>query len=74
MLPRKYFGWCHQRALAACLDRIQQRRHCDNGLSRTDIALQQPQHARSLSSIRGGDFGDGGGLCNSVKPKGQRWR
>ena len=45
MLTHQDFGRRHQRALQAGFHRVQKRQQGDNGLARSDIALQQPQHA-----------------------------
>ena len=51
------FRRCHQRALAACLDRTQERVERDDGLARADVALQQALHRRRSRKVAV-DLGD----------------
>ena len=46
VLLRERLGRRHQRALAAGLDRPQERVERDDRLARADVALQQPLHRR----------------------------
>ena len=57
MLLGERLGGRHQRALAACLDRAQQRVERDDGLARADVALQQPLHRHGLCEVEV-DLGD----------------
>ena len=62
MLAHQQFRRRHQRALRTRFDGIEQRQHGDDGFTRADIALQQPQHARGRRHI-GFDFCQRGFLC-----------
>ena len=57
VLPRQDFGRRHQRRLPARFDHGRGREQCHHRLARSDVALQQPQHALRLGEI-GGDLGD----------------
>ncbi len=57
MLLSERLGRCHQRALAAALDRAQQRVERDRGLPRADVALEQPLHRHAAREV-GVDLGD----------------
>ena len=48
MLPRQDFGRRHQRGLLADLGDGGGREQRDHGLARSDVALQQAQHAQRL--------------------------
>ena len=64
MLAGQDFRGRHQSRLPARLDRTEHRRHSDECLAGTDIALQQTHHADWLCHITG-NFGYRPRLCRS---------
>ena len=47
----EHLGRRHERALVAALHRDEQRGERDDGLARTDVALQQPVHRRGAGEV-----------------------
>ena len=51
VLLGEHFGRRHERALVAALHRDEQRRERDDGLARTDVALQEAVHRRGPGEV-----------------------
>ena len=68
VLARQDFGRRHQGGLLADLGDGGGRQQRHHGLARSDVALQQPQHADRLAQI----VGDGGGGLRAATPSAHR--